>query len=249
MNDLKIFEHPNFGKVRTVEINGNPWLVGKDVAAALGYERPTKAIQDHVDEEDRDVIPIQDSIDRMQNTPIINESGLYSLVLSSKLPEAKKFKRWVTSEVLPSIRKHRAYMTSDVVDQIIADPDTFIKIVTELKVERENRQRLEAKVETDRPKVEFAETVRKSDNLITVDKFAKLLYDKHGIKYGRNSMFKLLRDKGFLNSDNIPYQKYMDQGWFVPCEVMRYGKPHIVTFITGKGQVKLFESICKLDKT
>ena len=101
MNELKIFNNPEFGEIRTIDINGEPWMVGKDVAAALGYERPTKAIQDHVDDEDKDEVPIQDSIGRMQKTPIINESGLYSLVLSSKLPGAKKFRRWVIAEVLP----------------------------------------------------------------------------------------------------------------------------------------------------
>lgn len=105
MNDLQVFKNAEFGEIRTVTINDEPWFVGKDVAKALGYERATKAIQDHVEEEDRDGIPIRDSIGRMQNTPIINESGLYSLILSSKLPTAKKFKHWVTSEVLPSIRK------------------------------------------------------------------------------------------------------------------------------------------------
>lgn len=109
MNELRIFNNADFGDVRTVEKDGNIWFVGKDVAEALGYERPTKAVQDHIDEEDKDVVPIQDSIGRKQNTPIINESGLYSLVLSSKLPSAKVFKRWITSEVIPSIRKTGSY--------------------------------------------------------------------------------------------------------------------------------------------
>ena len=109
MNELRIFNNADFGDVRTVEKDGNIWFVGKDVAEALGYERPTKAVQDHIDEEDKDVVPIQDSIGRKQNTPIINESGLYSLVLSSKLPSAKAFKRWITSEVIPSIRKTGSY--------------------------------------------------------------------------------------------------------------------------------------------
>lgn len=109
MNDLKIFENKEFGEIRTVVKDGEPWFVGKDVTKILGYERPTKAILDHVDEEDLDAVPIQDSIGRMQNTPAVNESGLYSLILSSKLPNAKKFKKWVTSEVLPSIRKTGGY--------------------------------------------------------------------------------------------------------------------------------------------
>lgn len=110
MNEIRIFKSEEFGEIRTVEIGGEPWFVGKDMAETLGYERPTKAVSDHVDGEDRDEVPIQDSIGRMQNTAIINESGLYSLILSSKLPSAKAFKRWVTSEVLPSIRKHGGYI-------------------------------------------------------------------------------------------------------------------------------------------
>ena len=112
MNELQIFSNPDFGEVRTVEINGEPWLVGKDIAAALGYSNPRKALDDHVDSEDKaqgDGVTIRDSMGREQHPTLINESGLYSLVLSSKLPGAKKFKRWVTSEVLPSIRKTGGY--------------------------------------------------------------------------------------------------------------------------------------------
>ena len=108
-NLVKVFENTEFGELRMVVVNDEPWFVGKDVAEALGYERGSKAVQDHVDEEDKDVVPIQDSIGRMQNTPVINESGVYSLVFGSKLPTAKSFKRWVTSEVLPSIRKTGSY--------------------------------------------------------------------------------------------------------------------------------------------
>lgn len=112
MTDLKVFNNEEFGTIRTVMTNNEPWFVGKDVATVLGYERATKAIRDHVDEDDVDEIPIQDSIGRMQNTPIINESGLYSLILGSKLPSAKRFKHWVTSEVLPTIRKTGHYEMS-----------------------------------------------------------------------------------------------------------------------------------------
>ena len=108
---IQVFNNTEFGEIRTMEINGEPWFVGKDVATALGYERATKAIRDHVDNEDLDEVPIQDSIERMQKTPVINESGMYSLILGSKLDGAKRFKRWVTPEVLPSIRKSGAYAT------------------------------------------------------------------------------------------------------------------------------------------
>ena len=118
MNEVKLFCNEQFGEVRTVEIDGNIWFIGKDVAEALGYERPTKAVADHVDNEDVDGIPIQDSIGRMQNTPIINESGLYALILSSKLPSAKAFKHWITKEVLPSIRKTGSYSMKHEVPQL-----------------------------------------------------------------------------------------------------------------------------------
>lgn len=108
-NELRIFENAEFGQIRTVQLNNETYFVGKDVATALGYERATKAIQDHVDAEDKDVVPIQDSIGRMQSTPVITESGLYALIFGSKLESAKRFKHWVTSEVLPSIRKTGAY--------------------------------------------------------------------------------------------------------------------------------------------
>lgn len=110
--EILTFNYENIGNIRTLDIDGVVWFVGKDVAKLLGYERPTKAVQDHVDKEDINGVPIRDSIGRMQQTPIINESGLYSLILSSKLPDAKKFKRWVTSEVLPAVRKHGAYLYS-----------------------------------------------------------------------------------------------------------------------------------------
>lgn len=109
MNELKIFNNKEFGKIRTVTIDNEPWFVGKDVASSLGYERATKAIQDHVDSEDKDEVPIQDSIGRMQKTPIISESGLYALIFGSKLESAKRFKHWVTSEVLPALRKTGSY--------------------------------------------------------------------------------------------------------------------------------------------
>lgn len=122
---ITTFNNEEFGNVRTLTIDGDPWFVGKDIAECLGYSRSTKAVSDHVDEEDIDGIPIQDSIGRMQNTPIINESGVYSLILSSKLESAKKFKKWVTSEVLPSLRKTGTYTV------MAAQPTTTSSIVVQ----------------------------------------------------------------------------------------------------------------------
>ena len=130
MNELQVFSNEEFGEVRTLEVNGDPWFVGKDVAASLGYERGAKAIQDHVDDEDKDVVPIRDSIGRMQETPIINESGLYSLIFSSKLESAKSFKRWVTSEVLPALRKTGSYR----MNQKQADTESLDSVNNAVKI-------------------------------------------------------------------------------------------------------------------
>lgn len=142
MNELQIFNHPDFGEVRTVTINDEPWLVGKDVAQALGYQNPQKALRDHVDDDEKTV---NESF-TVNGTPaiLINESGMYSLILSSKLPGAKEFKRWVTSEVLPSIRKHGAYMTPETLEAAILSPDYLLKVVTALKDETDKRKELEA---------------------------------------------------------------------------------------------------------
>ena len=130
MNELKIFEHPDFGKIRTVTIDDEPYLVGRDVADVLGYQNGSRDINRHVDEDDRRKVMIFDG-NQDKETIIINESGLYSLILGSKLPGAKKFKRWVTSEVLPSIRKHGAYMTDETIEQVLSDPDTIIRLATQ----------------------------------------------------------------------------------------------------------------------
>ena len=147
-NDLMIFNNVDFGEVRILNVKGEPWFIGKDVAEVLGYANPSKAVSTHVDEEDK----ILEMIAHSQNgnvvktqTALINESGLYSLVLKSKLPQAKKFKRWVTSEILPSVRKHGAYMTNEVIEKTLTDPDFLIQLATQLKEEKQARKELEEK--------------------------------------------------------------------------------------------------------
>ena len=246
MTDLQIFKNPEFGEIRTIEKDGEPWFVGKDVAAALGYERPTKAILDHVDDEDKDEVPIQDSIGRSQNTPIINESGLYSLVLSSKLPGAKQFKRWITSEVIPSIRKHGAYMTPDKLEEVLLKPDTLIQLAQNLKAEQEKRRALEVKMEEQKPKVLFAESVEVAKTSILIGELAKLL-KQNGINIGQNRLFQWLRQNGYLirrqGSDyNMPTQRAMEMGLFEVKETtITHSDGHIhvskTSKVTGKGQV------------
>ena len=143
MNELQIFNNPEFGEIRTVEVDGEPWVVGKDVTLALGDSDTDQALRKHVDEEDKLTRQFNGSGQNRVMT-IINESGLYSLVLSSKLPGAKRFKRWVTAEVLPSIRKHGAYMTPETLEAAILNPDTMIKLCTALKDEQDKRKALEA---------------------------------------------------------------------------------------------------------
>lgn len=140
---LKVFEHKQFGKVRTITLDGEPWMVGNDIAVALGYSNPRDALVKHVDNEDKGVAKC-DTLGGRQNLTIINESGLYALVLSSKLPDARKFRRWITSEVLPSIRKHGAYMTPETLEAAILNPDIMIQLCQELKKEQEKRRALEA---------------------------------------------------------------------------------------------------------
>lgn len=155
MNDLKIFNNPEFGDIRTITINNEPYFVGKDVAEILGYSKARNAIATYVDMEDKKDAPIQGSLGGTQVMTIINESGLYSLILSSKLSTAKRFKRWVTNDVLPAIRKHGAYMTEETIEKAITSPDFLIKLATNLKEEKEKRLAAERQIEADRPKVTF----------------------------------------------------------------------------------------------
>ena len=248
MNELIIFKSPEFGEIRTVEVNGEPWLVGKDVALALGYSNTKDALMAHVDEEDKRVI--QRSENATFDIPnrgltIINESGLYSLVLSSKLPTAKKFRRWVTAEVLPSIRRHGAYMTPETLEAAILNPDTMIKLCTALKEEQDKRKALENRVKRDRPKVLFADSVAASKTSILVGELAKLL-KQNGVETGQNRMFQWLREQGYLirrqgTDFNMPTQKAMEMGLFEIKETaITHSDGHVTISktpkVTGKGQ-------------
>lgn len=245
MNSLKVFENQEFGKIRITVINSAPWFVGKDVAEILGYAKPRNAISAHVDGEDKKDAPIQGPLGGTQTMTVINESGLYSLILSSKLPTAKCFKRWVTSEVLPAIRRHGAYLTEQKVEEILTNPDTIIKLATQLKQEREARKQAEALNEANRPKVIFAEAVSTSKDGILVGMLAKLLH-QNGVKIGQNRLFQWLRDKGYLMKrgvdKNMPTQRSKELGLFDVKERV-VGNPDgsirltRTPVVTGKGQV------------
>lgn len=233
MNELQIFYSEEFGTVRTVEINGDPWFVGKDIAEILGYERPTKAVSDHVDSDDRDEIPIQDSIGRMQKTPVINESGLYSLILSSKLPAAKRFKRWVTSEVLPQIRKTGGYNL----------PQTYSEALRALADKAEEAERLALENEKMKPKAIFADAVSVADTSILVRELAKMIR-QNGKEIGEKRLYIWMRENGYIiKGTTEPTQRAMEMGLFeIAVRVIERGGDSLpiesrTTKVTGKGQI------------
>lgn len=244
MTDLQIFNSPEFGAIRTIEKDGEPWFVGKDVAVVLGYGDTDQALRKHIDDEDKLTRPFDGSGQNRQMT-IINESGLYSLVLSSKLPTAKKFKRWVTSEIIPSIRKHGAYMTPETLEKVLLSPDTLMQLAQNLKDEQEKRKVLETKIEQDKPKVLFADAVASAKTSILIGELAKLL-KQNGVDIGQNRLFEWMRQNGYLirrqGSDyNMPTQRSMEQGLFEIKEttvVHADGHTHInkTPKVTGKGQ-------------
>ena len=243
MNEIKVFTNSEFGTLQGVEIDGESWLVGKDVADRLGYSNPQKAIRDHVDDEDRTVNESFTVNGTM--VVLINESGLYSLVLGSKLPNAKKFKRWVTSEVLPAIRKHGGYLTAEKVEEALLNPDVLIRLATELKDEREARRALESKVAEDAPKVLFADSVSTAKTSILIGELAKLL-KQNGLEVGQKRLFAWMRENGYLmragSSYNMPTQRAMEQGLFEIKETTINnpdGSTRLTRTpkVTGKGQV------------
>lgn len=209
MNELQNFNFEG-NAVRTVLINDEPYFVGKDIADVLGYSNSRKALIDHVDEEDKNTVTIRDGNKGNPNQVVINESGMYSLVLSSKLPNAKKFKRWVTNEVLPSIRKHGAYLTDEKIEEALLNPDTIISLATKLKAEREGRLIAEQQVKEFQPKVSYYDKVLSNDALMTISLIAK--------DYGMSGagMNRLLHELGVQYRQGgtwLLYAKYQRTGW------------------------------------
>ena len=242
MNDIQIFNY-NSVEVRTIQNDGEPWFVLRDVCNVLGLGTPAR-VAERLDPDEVSQTHITDSMGRQQETTIINESGLYNVILRSDKPEAKPFRKWVTSEVLPTIRRHGMYATPDTVEKMLADPDTTIKLLETIKQERAARMALEAKAEADKPKVLFADAVSASHTSILVGDLAKLLR-QNGVDIGQNRLFSFLREKGYLCSQgeryNLPTQRSMDRGWFQVKETtinQPNGSVRITRTVkvTGKGQ-------------
>lgn len=221
MNDLMIFKNDEFGQIRSIEINNEPYFIGKDIAIALGYERTDNAIRQHVDEEDKLTHQINASGQR-RNMTLINESGLYSLIMSSKLSSAKKFKRWVTNEVLPNIRKNGAYLTEQKIEEVLSNPDTIIKLATDLKREREEKEKLNLQVNQSKqiigelkPKADYTDRILKSKSTMTVTAIAKD-YGMSAIEFNKK-----------LHELNIQYKQ--SGQWFLYEKYQRCGYTHSKT--------------------
>ena len=248
MNELKIFENEQFGKIRMVEIDSTPYFVGKDVAEILGYTNPTKAMQDHVDEED---LSFNESLklSRQSGAWLINESGLYSLILSSKLPKAKEFKRWVTSEVLPAIRKHGVYA----VDEVLENPDMLISALQALKEEKAKAKRLtetlavqEQQIAELKPKASYYDVVLNCKDLVSVTEIAK--------DYGKSGKWlnEKLHELGIQFKQGgkiwLLYQKYAQRG-YTSTKTQTYngndGEVHtkVHTYWTQKGRLFIYDKL------
>lgn len=241
MNELKNFTFED-QQIRALTIEGEPWFVGKDVADILGYQNGSRDINRHVDEEDRHKAMIFDG-NQYKETITINESGLYSLILSSKLPKAKEFKRWVTSEVLPTIRKHGAYMTPAKIEEVLTDPDTIIQLATQLKQEREGRLIAEQRIGELTPKADYCDRVLADKSLVTITQIAK----DYGMS-GR-ALNATLHDFGVIYKQGetwFLYAKYQKTGWTHSETIMvdkKDGTQKAVlnTKWTQKGRLGLYE--------
>ena len=238
-NEIQQFEHNEFGSIRVIEIDGQPWFVGGDVAAALGYENTRDALIRHVDSEDKNTVAFHDGIRGNPNKTVINESGLYSLILSSKLAAAKKFKRWVTKDVLPSIRKHGLYITDSMLDSLAADPALALKIFQKLLAERDRGDALAARVLELAPKARYCDTILLCKETVQTTLIAK--------DYGFSTVAfnRLLHKLGVqfrLGPTWVLYQEYASQGYTQTRTYYTHGGtavPH--TTWTQKGRLFLYE--------
>lgn len=238
-NEIILFKHDEFGEIRTLNIDGEPWFVGKDIAEVLGYSNTRKAVADHIDSEDKkDGVTIRDSIGRTQNPVLINESGLYSLILSSKLPSARKFKHWVTSCVLPSLRKHGAYITAETLHKTMSDPRELAKLLTALADEQDKRRKLEEENAFLSVKAKYYDRILQSKNSVPVTQIAK--------DYGMSAIAfnKMLHDYGIqypIRGSWVLYAEYSDKN-YTQSKTYQIGDDKAVmhTSWTQKGRLFLY---------
>lgn len=248
-NNLQTWNYES-SEIRTVEKDGEPWWVLADVCKVLEISN-SRNVSSRLETDEKGVTLV-DTLGGTQQMTIINESGLYAVILRSDKPQAKPFRKWVTNEVLPSIRKHGAYMTDQTLEQALTSPDFLIQLATQLKEEKEQRKQLEVKVEQDRPKVLFAESVSASKTSILVGELAKIL-KQNGVDTGQTRLFAWMRENGYLikrrgNDYNMPTQRAMELKLFEVKETsVTHSDGHIsvnkTPKVTGKGQVYFVNKI------
>ena len=210
MTDIQIFKNEQFGEVRTVAKDGEPWFVANDICKVLGHTNSRVAVAS-LDEDEKGVSKVY-TLGGEQQMTVVNEAGMYQLVIRSNLPAAKAFKRWITHEVIPTIRRHGAYATETTIESIIADPESGIKLLQALKAEQERRREAEAIAEAQRPKALFADAVAASDNSILAGELAKILR-QNGVETGQNRLFQWMRENGYImRYTNMPTQYSMERG-------------------------------------
>lgn len=242
MNEIQIFENARFGQVRTLDENGKTLFCAKDVAMALGYAKPQNAIDRHCKGALKRGIPTNGGIQQMLFIP---EGDIYRLAAKSELPGADEFERWIFDEVLPAIRKHGGYLTPEKVEEALLNPDTIIRLATDLKTEREKRMRLEEQAQKDKPKVLFADAVATARTSILIGELAKIM-KQNGIDMGQNRLFEWMRRNGYLiqrkgTDYNMPTQRAMEAGLFEIKETsITHADGHVsvnkTPKVTGKGQ-------------
>lgn len=249
MNQLQRFMYSN-QEVRSAVIDGQPWFVAKDVCDVLEISNNRDALN-RLDEDEKDVVST-DTLGGMQNVSVVNEPGLYSLILGSRKPEAKQFKRWITHEVIPSIRKHGAYMTPQTIEQAITSPDFLIQLANKIKDEQTKNKLLEEKIEQDKPKTIFADAVSTSHDSILVGQLATIL-KQNGVNIGQTRLFNILREEGYLCKSgerrNLPTQKAMELKLFEVKEFTVHGNSGIrvknTPKVTGRGQIYFINKFLK----
>lgn len=241
--DIQIFKNEQFGQIRVVERDGEPWFVAVDICGALDIANSRDALT-RIDEDEKGVA-LTDTLGGAQEVAVVNEPGLYSLVLGSRKSEARAFKRWITHDVIPAIRKTGMYATPATVEAMLANPDTMIQVLQAFKDEREQRLALETRVVADAPKVAFADAVETSTDSCLVGQLAKIIR-QNGYEIGANRLFEYLRKEGYLcragSNRNMPTQRSMEAGWFEVKESVLEnpdGSIRIVRTpkVTGKGQI------------
>lgn len=246
-NAIEVFNNEEFGSVRTTMINGEPWFVAVDVCKALEIDATATR---RLDEDEKNTLRLTQGTSGNPNVTVVNEYGLYSLILGSRKPEAKTFKRWITHDVIPTIRKTGSYLTGEdaAALKIIRAGDTLERSVAIAEYRDVVTAPYKQRIEEQKPKVEFADHVSASENSVDMGEFAKIV-QKNGIKLGRNNLFSKLRELKILMDGNLPYQQYMNAGWFevVESTYERSGTLYVSTktLVTGKGQIALVRKLRK----